>query len=166
MHIAFVVAALGLAVDSNESWKSVATSTLPTILGFSLGAYTLTFTLMGTELHTALQQAVHPKRRVSLLAMVNVTFFHAVFIQIVSYLFSVIASGTFFYKIIVVEGVYGHTWPTLFEWMKTAESFVGTFLVIYSIALMLSVTIAIYRLANIVRGSSTAATPDTSAASD
>ena len=131
-----------LAVD----WHALALTALPTLLGFSLAAYTITFTLMGSALHRALSMAIEKKSGVSLIRIVNSTFFHVVMIQSVALIFSILSRGTLFPDII-------EALPLVEEAKIGAASFIaslgdvfGFFLVIYSIFLLASIAIGMFRL--------------------
>ncbi|MGY4398605.1 hypothetical protein ACVWZA_003813 [Sphingomonas sp. UYAg733] len=145
-HISLAISVANLLEVISINWRSLARESLPTILGFSLAAYTITFTLMGSTLHTALRSAINEKRGISLHKMVNVTFFHVVFFQILALLFSIITSGDFIYRNLTTISFYRSSFIFLAKFIVSLSNFVGCFLVVYAVCLLLSIAIAMLRL--------------------
>ena len=94
-HASFIFSLLYLAGVISIDWREIAKSSLPTILGFSLAAYTITFTLMGSALHRALSVAIDKKSGISLIRIVNATFFHVILFQAIALLYSLTSNGDF-----------------------------------------------------------------------
>ncbi len=151
VHVSAGVALLATANVITLDWRHLAEEVLPTALGFSLAAYTITFTLMGSTLHTALRTAINQRRNVTLLTMVNVTFFHIVFIQVLALFFAIVSNGGFFYDVLGrPEGTNSYPGRAFFLISESAN-FVGAFLTIYAVTLLFSIAIAMYRLGRLSR---------------
>ncbi|MEC3948916.1 hypothetical protein [Sphingobium sp. HWE2-09] len=145
-HLALILSFLNLIGILSISWREMAKSTLPTMMGFSLAAYTIAFSLMGSDLHTALKSAINQRRGVSLLKMVNVTFFHIVFVQTAGYLYSISTEGSFFWRILGkstdLESING----IILMVIILADKFIGSLFLFYGSILLLSIAIAMFRL--------------------
>jgi|GEM_PF-3294817 len=146
VHVSLIVAVLNLLRVIDYPWRQLSLSALPTILGFSLAAYTITFTLMGSRLHTALSLAIYPGRNNSLLISVNATFFHVVFVQALALIFSIITNGTFFWvqlgSQLDINTLAGRALIVIIYFTQL----LGSFLVNYAIILLFSIAIAMFRL--------------------
>ena len=146
VHVSALVAALNVLQVIDYPWRQLSISALPTILGFSLAAYTITFTLMGSRLHSALSLAIYPGRNASLLISVNATFFHVVFIQALALIFSIVTNGTFFWVQLGTQlDIDTLTGRALIIVIYFTE-LIGSFLVNYAIILLFSIAIAMFRL--------------------
>ncbi len=130
-------------------WREIVIGSLPTVLGFSLAAYTITFTLMGSALHRALTNAKDPNTGLSLIRVVNSTFFHVIVFQALALIYALLSKGTLIGKIIS----YFITDTVVANWINQKVFYlgdvVGCFLAIYSFFLLLSVGIAMFRLGRI-----------------
>jgi hypothetical protein len=103
---------------------------------------------MGGELHTALGKTIDDSRAVNYLTMVNSTFFHAIILQIITYIFSIVSRGSIIYNIISKYFyLFGFDGRFIAEYLPIISWFIGTFLALYSLTLTISVLIAVYRLA-------------------
>jgi hypothetical protein len=130
-------------------WRKIVMDSLPTVLGFSLAAYTITFTLMGSALHRALASAIDNTSGHSLLRIVNSTFFHVVVFQSFALIYALLSKGSLFHSLInwIVES------PEVAAWINRKIVFLGDvlgcFLSVYAFFLLLSVGIAMFRLGRI-----------------
>ena len=147
----FSLAATGLYVLGfiEVEWRKIVMDSLPTVLGFSLAAYTITFTLMGSALHRALSSAIDHTSGHSLLRIVNSTFFHVVVFQSFALIYALLSKGSLFPSLInwIIES------PEISTWINQKIFFLGDvlgcFLSLYAFFLLLSVGIAMFRLGRI-----------------
>ncbi|WP_198291134.1 hypothetical protein [Ancylobacter sp. FA202] len=146
----FFVAIILTAADYNNwmkaEWVDQSKSILPNLLGFSLGTYAILFSLLTNRVKRSLQATTN-ERGISNLEVVNATFFHFIFIQLLAILWAMMFSGS-----IIVDAFkfslliqYKH----LFVFLFLFGSFVGLLLLNYSLMLILGSALAIYRLAGI-----------------
>ena len=146
VHISAVSTALYATGYLNVDWQNLALTALPTLLGFSLAAYTITFTLMGSALHRALSAAIDKKSGISLIRIVNSTFFHVVMVQSVALVFSILNKGTLVPDIIRALPLIDAAKLEAVSFFIFLGNAVGFFLVIYSIFLLASIAIGMFRL--------------------
>ncbi len=145
-HVAILVTALYSAGVVRFDWRALATSSLPTMLGFSLAAYTITFTLMGSALHRALSAAIDRRSGTPLIRIVNATFFHIVLFQTFALTNAVVTQGNFFWDALGGRPGFGTFKSLLLGVIFHGGNIVGCFLVVYSILLLFSVGLAMFRL--------------------
>lgn len=140
-------------------WRKIALDSLPTMLGFSLAAYTITFTLMGSALHRALTTAIDRSSGLPLIKIVNATFFHIVTFQSAALLFSLTTDGHLFFDILK-EPTNQETWrsPVLWAIVQMGDA-TGAFLSIYAYFLLFSVAFAMFRLGRLTMSSSQSSPP-------
>lgn len=150
VSVLFSLAAyLGLIV---MDWRVLTVGMMPTILGFSLAAYAITFSLMGTKMHVALARAQDGSGK-PLVISVNATFFHNVFIQALALSFAVLSNGP-----LVAVGMQ-NILPAgkVLNWLIKMEiaigSFVGPLLLCYAVLLLFSSGLAMFRLGRLVPAS-------------
>lgn len=107
LHVSVVLGAIIWADRGKLDWHNLVISSFPTVLGFSLAAYTLTFAFMGSSLHQALRVAVHPSTNASLIRTVNATFFHVVLVQTFILIYSVVSQSTVLWELTVSKHLLG-----------------------------------------------------------
>jgi hypothetical protein len=151
-HISIVIGVLLWADNGAVNWHAFVVSTFPTVLGFSLAAYTLTFAFMGTSLHQALRSAVHPDTNNTLIRMVNATFFHVVLIQSSVLIYSVASQSTLLWEALVQNQLFGRRGESVFHLLRNVDDLVGSILTVYGLTLMISVAVGMFRLGTIGRG--------------
>jgi hypothetical protein len=78
----------------------------------------------------------------------NATFFHFIFMQIMSIIFALIYSDNTIHSLLYI--IYGGSVPSWFYWLSHAGSFMGFFVFLYSVILIFAAALVVYRLANIV----------------
>ncbi|OOO34755.1 hypothetical protein [Agrobacterium sp. YIC 4121] len=133
----------------NPKWVARSFDMIPSLLGFSLGSYTILFSVMTGRLKKALKTVKNP-RGINYLEEINATFFHFIFVQIVCLMWAFLFDGTFFYDLVKYALTdYKYT-SQLFRIAMLTGSFVGHLLLIYSFLLILAAAIAVYRIASIV----------------
>jgi hypothetical protein len=127
-------------------WRAFVIGSLPTILGFSLAAYAITFSLMGSALHRALSTKIDKRSGLPLIKVINSTFFHVLIFQLLALLYSIFSKGN------LVANILGSNWfisrnvvPVAKAIYKTSDV-LGFFLSSYSTILLLSVGVAMFRL--------------------
>lgn len=145
---ALFITALNYKNWLEPNWLSVSQSMIPSLLGFSLGTYALLFSLMSGRLKVALKSVKNP-RGVPFLSEINAAFFHFIFVQVICLIWALLFEGSWLIDLTkIVEPI----WPnivTLFYYAKISGSFIGYFLLTYSILLIVASALYIYRLASI-----------------
>lgn len=128
------------------SWREFVISSLPTILGFSLAAYAITFSLMGSALHRALSIAIDKRRGISLIGIVNSTFFHVLVFQIITLTYAIFSKGRLADQLISSLPLESDASDQIYNGIFQFADVFGFFLTTYSLMLLLSVGIAMFRL--------------------
>lgn len=146
VHFSVLVTALYMKGVVSLDWEKSAITSLPTVLGFSLAAYTITFTLMGSALHRALSTAVDEKTGMPLIRMVNATFFHVVFFQAISLIYATLTGGTYLWDKLGGKPGFTDTSSALLWIAYNGGRAAGCFLSVYSFTLLFSVCLAMFRL--------------------
>ncbi|MDU0310267.1 hypothetical protein [Rhizobium sp. 10PS4] len=145
---------LAITLLSYENWQKAqwvaqAQSILPNMLGFSLGTYSVLLSLLSEKLRVALA-TVGNGPKASYLSMMNATFFHFIFVQIIALLWSFLYQGSW-----AVDLFYSldQSWfPGAYRYFFIAMasgSFIGHLLLVYSLALTISAALAMYRVASL-----------------
>lgn len=147
-HMSVLIATLASLGMISIEWRVLTTSMMPTILGFSLAAYAITFALMGSKLHIALSDAVDGTGR-PLSRSVNATLFHNVFIQASCLSFAVITKGTLI-SLVLVQLLGRKGAVSFIEMEHRIGEWLGLFLLVYAITLLFSSAIAMFRLGRLV----------------
>jgi len=133
----------------DDKWSTLSQSLIPSLLGFSLGTYTILFSLMTGRLKRALK-AVKNKNDVTFLDEINATFFHFIFVQVAALLWAFLYQGTLLFDLIQTAKPY---WPCAQSAFRIAQALggaAGYTLLVYSISLIVASALAVYRLALIV----------------
>ncbi|MBO6769238.1 MAG: hypothetical protein JJ901_13185 [Erythrobacter sp.] len=134
-------------IDAVEfGWRALALEAFPTILGFSLAAYAITFSLMGSALHRSLSATMDKRTGIPLIDIVNATFFHVVLVQISVLVFAIMSEGTLAHKILNLTALAENDISATLEAGQYAGDLFGFFLTVYAVSLLLSVALAMYRL--------------------
>lgn len=146
----FHLAALATILFGNGllefDWRNFALDAFPTILGLSLAAYAITFSLMGSALHRALTIAVDKRRGLPLVNIVNATFFHVLVFQVLTLVFAVSTRGTAVNRLLRLVPLEKEASDVIMAYIYRFGEITGFFLTTYSLLLLLSVGIAMYRL--------------------
>ncbi|MER8458538.1 hypothetical protein NKJ87_17745 [Mesorhizobium sp. M0027] len=103
---------------------------------------------MTGRLKGALRQ-VNAPNGVSYLEAINATFFHFIFVQVLSLIWAFLFQGTWLFDLV---RLFEKTCPSIeavFHISSRIGSFIGCFLLVYSILLMIAAALAVYRLAMI-----------------
>lgn len=149
---ALLITSLSYSDWIEPKWVERSVSIVPSLLGFSLGTYAILFSLMSGRIKNALKYLKN-ERGISYLMEINSTFFHFIFVQILSILWSFLFSTSFVHDFFyAVTNIYNYSDYLLiiYRYAKLVGSFIGHLLLIYSLMLILGATLAVYRLASIV----------------
>ena len=144
--LSIVIAALSYSNWLTPNWTEKVQSLIPNMLGFSLGTYAILFSIIGTRLKGALR-ALKAPHGVNYLESINATFFHFIFIQVLSLTWAVLFQGSWFVDVI---RYFQPSYPWLdgaYRWAFRLGSFIGFFLLVYSLLLTIAAALAVYRLA-------------------
>lgn len=128
------------------SWREFVLSSLPTILGFNLAAYAITFSLMGSALHRALSIAVDQRRGIPLINIVNSTFFHVLLFQVLALVYAVFSQGSLAARVLAMLPLTDEAKVSGVQLIADFTDIFGFFLTTYSLMLLMSVGIAMFRL--------------------
>lgn len=146
--LSVAIAALDYNAWLHATWVQLSQALIPSLLGFSLGTYAILFSLLTGRLKVTLQK-LETSPGVSFLAMVNATFFHFIFVQILALMWSFLYGGT---ALTDLARLLHSTWPEVayvVGILSAIGSFVGFLLLVYSFMLILGSALAVYRLAGI-----------------
>lgn len=146
LHLAIFATVVYGAGSLDFAWREFAIESLPTILGLSLAAYAITFSLMGSALHRALSAAVDERLEIPLIKVVNSTFFHVLFCQLLALVFAVFYNGTAYSDLVGLLGLENNTSKVLVVSGVYFGDVFGFFLTIYATFLLLSIGLAMFRL--------------------
>ena len=148
----FIIAVIVTAASYNkwraDDWIGTAQSLLPNLLGFSLGTYSILFSLLTNRIRRALKTRKN-ERGVSRLEEVNATFFHFIFVQVVALTWSFLYSGMAITDLVewlpsVFPDVDADRIMAILRFMGSS---IGYTLLVYSFLLILGAALAVYRLA-------------------
>ena len=145
-HLSVLIAAGSYNIWTKEHWTDLPLSLLPNLLGFSLGAYALIFSLAGEKLLAALN-VEPPDGRPTLLRIINATFLHFILVQTFAIIFALMSRATIVTDavgLIPIDSIAITKIQCLMT--KTAGAF-GYWLTIYAVVLLIGAAIAAYRLA-------------------
>lgn len=148
LAVALTVLGYGNWFD-DDKWSSLSQSLIPSLLGFSLGTYTILFSLMTGRLKRALK-AVKNESGVTFLDEINATFFHFIFVQVAALLWAFLYQGTMLFDIMQIAKSYWTCAPSAFRVAQALGGAAGYTLLVYSISLIVASALAVYRLALIV----------------
>lgn len=147
-HLAIFLTVIISVGGLDFKWREASQSLLPTLLGFGLTAHVLIFTLIGGELHRFLSTRSSEQVPASYLQIVNSTFFHVIFVQFVSLTYSYINSSHFFEKILFGKVFFGSvSGVQALNSFASIGNIVGIFGLNYSLLLVISTLISVFRLA-------------------
>lgn len=144
--IAIIISAVNYSQWVQPAWIEKVESFIPSLLGFSLGTYAILFSIMTGRLKGALRQ-VNAPHGASYLEAINATFFHFIFVQVLSLMWAFLFQGTWLFDLARLSK---QTYPwveAVFHISSRIGSFIGCFLLVYSILLMIAAALAVYRLA-------------------
>lgn len=146
---ALAMSAISYSLWLDQKWPSTAQSLLPNLLGFSLGTYSIVFSLITSRVKRAMRSALN-QRGVSRLEEVNATFFHFIFVQVIALVWAFIYSGTAATDLVRSIAPYCSFASSFLKISRIMGSFIGYVLLLYSFLLIIGAAQAVYRLALIV----------------
>lgn len=156
LWLAVAVAVLGYKNWlSADKWADLAQSLIPSLLGFSLGAYTILLTLITGRIKQALKDEKN-ENGITFLDEINATFFHFIFVQVFALLWAFLYQGSLLFDLAQLAKPYCPFALPAFRVVQALGSFVGYALLVYSITLIVASALAVHRLAPIVDPADTA----------
>jgi len=130
----------------SDDWVGTAQSLLPNLLGFSLGTYSILFSLLTGRIRRAMRAMVN-ERGVSRLEELNASFFHFIFVQVVALTWAFVYSGSAITDIVSLCPRLDA--DLIMTVLRITGSFIGYVLLVYSFLLIVGASVAVYRLAMI-----------------
>lgn len=131
-----------------DEWRTLALSLIPSLLGFSLGTYAILFSLMTNRLKKSLR-AVSNERGVPFLKEINATFFHFIFVQVIALFWAISSKSTLIFDALSL--VYDQSYiRKALVGPSMISGFIGIFLTLYSVSLIVGAAMVVYRIASIV----------------
>lgn len=149
LHVSVIVAIFESYGLLEIDWRILTIGMMPTILGFSLAAYAITFALMGSRLQAALTNGTDASGK-SLAITVNATLFHNVFFQAISLAFAVITNGDLLARLISSLNMSRATTNALIHLEITVGNLAGCFFLVYAVFLLFSSGLAMFRLGRLL----------------
>ncbi|MGR9141468.1 hypothetical protein ACU8MP_03705 [Rhizobium leguminosarum] len=146
LGIAIIITSLSYSNWLTPNWVEKVETLIPSLLGFSLGTYAILFSIVGSRLKGALRKIQAP-HGVSYLETINATFFHFIFVQVLSLMWAFLFQGSW---LVDTVNYFKPAYPWLEVsalWAFRIGSFIGFFLLVYSILLTVAAALAVYRLA-------------------
>lgn len=101
---------------------------------------------MGSAIHRALSIAIDDRQGISLKNIVNSTFFHVLVVQVGSLIYAIVSSGSLVSELIKEFNTSTQYGFEVINRFYFAGDIFGFFLTTYSVTLLLSVGIAMFRL--------------------
>lgn len=147
VHLSVLIAATSYSVWSHGDWTNLPLSLLPNLLGFSLGAYALIFSLASENLLAALNRP-SPDGKPPLLHMINATFLHFILIQTAAIIFALLNKSSFLIDLVVWAPLDNQVSTAVQRGLALTAAATGYWLTIYAVVLLVAAALAAYRLAN------------------
>ncbi|WP_312795567.1 hypothetical protein [Tianweitania sp.] len=144
--VAVLVTGLNFPNWSDRSWVALAQSIIPSLLGFSLGTYAILFSIISARLKGALR-TTKAGHGYAYLEVINATFFHFIFVQVIALLWSLLATGDGIYQLSYFIGQQFSWNVGVFRTLRLIGLGAGYLLLVYSLVLVISASLVIYRLA-------------------
>lgn len=146
LHFSTLVSAASYAAWTKVDWPDLPLSLLPNLLGFSLGAYALIFSLADERLLAALNTPT-PNGRSTNLRVINATFLHFILVQTAAIIFALMNKSSDFIDLASLIPANEHQIYTVQKILAYSAGFFGYFLTIYAVTLLVGAALAAYRLA-------------------
>lgn len=147
VHISALIAVTSYGVWTEGTWTDLPLSLLPNLLGFSLGAYALIFSLANENLLAALNLA-STDGKPPLLRMINATFLHFILVQTVAIIFALANKSSFLIDLVGWLPFRADVAQALQTGLQLVAASVGYWLTTYAVVLLVAAALAAYRLAN------------------
>lgn len=145
-HFSFIVTLASYRVWLSTPWTDLPLSLLPNLLGFSLGAYALIFSLADEKLIAALNVPTADGSP-TLLRVINATFLHFILVQTTAIIFALTNKSTLLIDLVGILPLQTTTISAIQLGMTATAGLVGYWLTMYAVVLLVGAAIAAYRLA-------------------
>jgi len=145
---AAIITSLNYSQWAESKWIETTETLVPSLLGFSLGTYAILFSLINSRLKSALRN-VPSGHGPSWLEVINATFFHFIFVQVISLTWAFAFQGSVLFDAFNVIDDFFPRAASIFLVLRAIGSFIGYLLLIYSFLLTIAAALVIYRLATI-----------------
>jgi hypothetical protein len=146
LHFSLVISATSYAAWTKADWVDLPLSLLPNLLGFSLGAYALIFSLADERLLAALN-APNEDGGPTNLRMINATFLHFILVQTAAIIFALMNKSSLFIDLATFLPLSRCQIDLIQVGLASSAGFIGYFLTVYAVALLIGAALAAYRLA-------------------
>lgn len=143
--IAFIITLISYSRWLDPSWVDDANSMIPDLLGFSLGTYAIIFTIITGRIKRAMR-AVPSKHQVSYLESVNATFFHFIFVQVATLIWTFLFKASWLQDLLALWRGSSYPDRDIHQFLSHLGSFVGCLLLVYSVLLVIPAAVAVYQL--------------------
>ena len=147
VHISALIASTSYSVWSKGNWTELPLSLLPNLLGFSLGAYALIFSLANESLLAALNRT-SADGSPPLLRMINATFLHFILVQTAAIIFALANKSSLAIDFVGWLPLHDEVAESIQRLLRLTAAAVGYWLTTYAVVLLVAAALAAYRLAN------------------
>ncbi len=145
-HFSALISVASYSAWLQPTWVDLPLSLLPNLLGFSLGAYALIFSLADERLLAALN-APTTDGTPTVLRMVNATFLHFILIQTAAIVFALMNKSTLLIDLVEILGATPCWTSVLTRLLTCLAGAIGYFLTVYAVVSLIGAALAAYRLA-------------------
>lgn len=151
MWVAFIVSLINYSFSQSENWIDTPLAILPNLLGFTLGGYSIWLALGNTSLNEILADKEESDEIPSEFMMVNASFVHFIFLQIIC-LFSLIFLKTTSIQSTLIFSFLGcnSNFINIILWFSSFFNWLTFFLFLYSILSMLGALFALLNIASVL----------------
>ncbi len=139
--LAVILTALSWRIGVNEEWTDIARSVLPTLAGFSIAAYALFFAVLDERAREALRAPSAELDNRSPLLILASSISHAVFVQVTALIIAIVFPTKPFPVL--------NCFIDAASWANYVVSFLGLFLMVYGVVLILAAVLSIFRILEI-----------------
>lgn len=146
LHFSVLISGVSYSAWLEPEWIDLPLSLLPNLLGFSLGAYALIFSLADERLLAALNAPTADGRPTNL-RMINATFLHFILIQTAAVVFALINKSTLLIDLVGMAPADESQIDTVQVLLRASAGATGHFLTVYAVVLLIGAALAAYRLA-------------------
>lgn len=148
-HAAVVLTAITTHTWTEKEWWSQVLSILPSLLGFTIGGFTL-FLAVGSDKFRTLLSAKDPGESASMMEMISASYVHFIVVQTLAIVCAIVAAATYFpppdFLLSAIEavGLPGVRTITILRLIGWGFSYL---VFLYAIALVVAACMAIFRTA-------------------
>ncbi len=144
-YISVILTWVCYPVWSKPEWWGQVVSVLPTILGFTIAAFSI-FLSLGNRIYKGAMHKRKASGRVSLYLKICAIFAHQMFVQAGAVLLAIVLPALYQRQIPVSE-----PWVTLNEWARVGSWAFAYFLFIYGILLVVAGGLNIFSIATLIQ---------------